>query len=195
MFTECRKDSDANSTRCLGSEKCSAPYAGRLCQRCASGYYPWFGRCTKCPDDFGWTVHNTLTVIYRYGIIWLLWVIINRFLCEELHMADSLLNSAQIAGVLGGFEVNWPVHLATFLGACGILDFDIDVTGPGCVVSWTWGHDMVLQLSLPLMVGLINVLHYWVRAVCYPAQDPLMDKLSRATIIQKYLGNEIRPNK
>ena len=33
------------------------------------------------------------------------------------------------AGVLGGFDLNWPASLAWFLNLCGILDFDIDVTG------------------------------------------------------------------
>jgi hypothetical protein len=71
-------------------------YTGRLCKRCNDGYYPWFGECLQCPDDFGWTAKNTLTVIYRYGIIWLLWIVVNRFLCETLMMADSLLNFAQM---------------------------------------------------------------------------------------------------
>ena len=105
------------------------PYSGRLCQRCNTGYYPWFGTCQRCPDDFGWTAANALTVIYRYGIIWLLWLFLNRFLCERLQMADSLLNFAQIAGVLGAFDLDWPEGLSYFLGLCGILDFDIDVTG------------------------------------------------------------------
>ncbi len=33
------------------------------------------------------------------------------------------------AGVIGGFDLNWPASLALFLKICGILDFDIDVTG------------------------------------------------------------------
>lgn len=69
-----------------------------------------------------------------------------------------LLNFAQIAGVLGGFDLNWPGEhrsgLAFFLDICGILDFDLDVTGPHCIVQWSWVHDMALQLSLPVMVGL-----------------------------------------
>ena len=129
-------------------------YTGRLCSRCNLGFYPWFGGCEPCPDKkFGLTVNNAFTVIYRYGIIWLLWVIVNRFLCEKLLMADSLLNFAQMyephgfcvctshgfcvcmshgfcsAGVLGGFDLDWPDGLSTFLRLCGILDFDIDVTG------------------------------------------------------------------
>jgi hypothetical protein len=91
-----------------------------------------------------------------------------------------LLNFAQIAGVLGGFELNWPgegvphpsyaahrflarlasyrcglagkYYISTFLDICGILDFDIDVTGPQCIVEWTWISNFYLQLSLPLVV-------------------------------------------
>ena len=37
-------------------------------------------------------------MIYRYGTIWLLWILVNRFLCEQLQMADAFLNFAQIAG-------------------------------------------------------------------------------------------------
>ena len=55
-------------------------YTGRDCARCNEGYYPWFESCAKCPDPFGWTAKNALTVIYRYGTIWLLWMIINRVL-------------------------------------------------------------------------------------------------------------------
>jgi hypothetical protein len=71
-------------------------YTGRLCKRCNRGYYPWFGECLQCPDDFAWTAKNTLTVICQYGIIWLLWIVVNRLLCETLMMADSLLNFAQM---------------------------------------------------------------------------------------------------
>ncbi len=54
-------------------------------------------------------------MIYRSGIIKLAWIIIvNRFLCERLQMADLLLNFAQIAGTVGGFDLDWPESL-TFL--------------------------------------------------------------------------------
>ena len=125
-------------------------------------------------------------MIYRYGTIWLIWIIVNRFLCEQLQMADSLLNFAQIAGTLGGFDLAWPKSLETFLTLCGILDFDIDVTGPSCIVSWGWGHDLVLQLSMPLIVGLINVLQLAISSILYPVQYE--EKYRRATVIRKYLG-------
>ena len=58
---------------------------GRLCKNCHEGYHSWFGECLPCPDPFGWTPKNTLTAIYRYGIIWVLWMTVNRFLYPPSH--------------------------------------------------------------------------------------------------------------
>jgi hypothetical protein len=142
----------------------------------------------QCPDDFGWTAKNTLTVVYRYGVIWFVWIFVNRFLRETLLMSDSLLNFAQLCGVLGAFDLNWPANLGAFFSVCGLLDFDVDVTTPGCVVSWSWTHDMILQLSMPLVVGLVNVLECAILSVCWPTQDPEAAKFRRATAISKYLN-------
>ena len=106
--------------------------------------------------------------------------------CEHhLLMANSY---ARITGVLGGFDLLWPADLASLLALFGTLDFDVDVTGPGCVVLWTWGHDMVLQLSLPLLVGLINLLQYAVNSVVHPALELEEVKLRRAKVISKYFA-------
>jgi hypothetical protein len=59
---------------------------------------------------------------------------------------------------------------------------------PGCVVAWTWAYDMVLQLMLPLLVGLINVLEYMIKSVLHPAQHPDLVKHRRAAVISKYLA-------
>ena len=100
-------------------------------------------------------------------------------------MANSY---ARIIGVLGGFDLLWPADLASLLALFGTLDFDVDVTEPGCVVLWTWGHDMVLQLSLPLLVGLINLLEYAISSVVRPTQDVVIAQHRRANVIAKYLA-------
>ena len=64
-------------------------YAGNKCMQCAPGFYPWFDGCKSCPEPFGWTPKNTFTVIYRYGIILVLWIAVNRVLCERLQMMDA----------------------------------------------------------------------------------------------------------
>ena len=174
--------------RCMGGSDCSMQFSGRQCKRCSTGYYKFFQECIQCPDEFGWTVKNTFTLIFRYGSIWLLWIAVNRFFCEHLMMADSLLTFAQIAGVLGGFDLNWPDSISTFLAMCGTLDFDVDVTGPGCVLWWTWAHDMILQLSLPLVVGLVNVAQYMLLSVIRPSKDAAVVHHRRADVIYNYLA-------
>jgi hypothetical protein len=59
---------------------------------------------------------------------------------------------------------------------------------PECVVAWTWAHDMVLQLMLPLLVGLINLLEYMIKSVLHPAQHPGLVEHRRAAVISKYLA-------
>ena len=47
---------------------------------------------------------------------------------------------------------------------------------------------MVLQLMLPLLVGLINLLEYMIISVVHPAQHPSLVKHRRAAVISKYLA-------
>lgn len=47
---------------------------------------------------------------------------------------------------------------------------------------------MVLQLSLPLLVGLINLLQYAVNSVVHPALELEEVKLRRAKVISKYFA-------
>ncbi len=57
---------------------------------------------------------------------------VRRMVVSALYVACFLRSMSHgfcSAGVLGGFDLNWPASLAWFLNLCGILDFDIDVTG------------------------------------------------------------------
>ena len=47
---------------------------------------------------------------------------------------------------------------------------------------------MVLQLSLPLLVGLINLLEYAISSVVRPTQDVVIAQHRRANVIAKYLA-------
>jgi hypothetical protein len=99
-------------------------YQDVLCHRCNHGYYPLIGLCLECPER-GATVRNVGTAIGIYGAIWLLWLFINRFICEELIFMDTICNFCQVlplvytvandrsrlwqvTGTLGSFGLNWP---------------------------------------------------------------------------------------
>ena len=47
---------------------------------------------------------------------------------------------------------------------------------------------MVLQLMLPFVVGLINLLEYMINSVLHPTQHPGLVKHRRAAVISKYLA-------
>ena len=91
-------------------------YRGVKCYRCNEGYYPLIGLCLKCPE-VGVTAKNVGNVIATYGGVWLLWLIINRVISEELVFMDTICNFCQVTGALGGFSLNWP-------GCCSHLAFE-----------------------------------------------------------------------
>ena len=96
---------------CFGAQR----YRGRECARCNIGYYPWFDDCAKCPDPFGWTAKNALTVVYRYGTIWLLWMVINRILYVDSAIAPTAAAalsrvSARI-GIVGVTSCSWQTRM------------------------------------------------------------------------------------
>ena len=47
-----------------------------------------------------------------------------------------------------------------------ILDFDVDITGPHCIIPWRWQNDLILQMCLPIFVRLRH-------SPRRPAQAPL----------------------
>ena len=85
--------------------------------QCAPGFYPWFDGCESCPEPFGWTPKNTFTVVYRYGIILVLWIAVNRVLCERLQMMDAYApRSAPRVGALA--SVSCTFGRRSFTSAC-----------------------------------------------------------------------------
>jgi hypothetical protein len=69
---------------------------------------------TAILDDAGWwnekeaSPANVGVVIGTYGFVWLLWLLLNRFVCESFVMMDSFMSFAQIAGTLGDMDLHWP---------------------------------------------------------------------------------------
>ncbi len=97
------------------------------------------------------------------------------------------LNFAQIGGSLGDIDVDWPERVGNLMYYLSLMDFDVDVSsttaapfsessgalaafhrfccsyqvsGPDCLLPWTWFHDFYFQMTLPVAVLIINGLHY-----------------------------------
>ena len=59
------------------------------------------GLCLECPDDrVGISIANVGNVIAIYGSIWLLWLLINRIISEELVFMDTICNFCQVRRAL-----------------------------------------------------------------------------------------------
>jgi hypothetical protein len=56
------------------------------------------GLCDVAVGRAGTTTRNIGMTIITYGMVWVLWLIVNRFLCEYITMVDGYLTFAQIAG-------------------------------------------------------------------------------------------------
>ena len=72
----------------------------------------------------------------------------------------ALVILRQVTGTLGGFGLNWPESLGKFLSYAGILDFDVDVTSPQCILDWRWVDDLRLQMALPIACAVVNFAQY-----------------------------------
>ena len=72
-------------------------WKGTLCFECNVDHYPLIGLCLECPDrGAGATTRNIGNMIAIYGGIWLMWLLLNRVLCEKLVFMDSIINFCQV---------------------------------------------------------------------------------------------------
>ena len=123
------------------------PYQGRDCGRCNRGYYPFFGDCLQCPDPFGYTSKNALTVFSRYLIIWLLWMFINRILYAvrpmELQQSHALLlptaaqhsvylRTVTFTGLAGATTCSWQTRTPYSIGRQPRAESAFDRGGCSC---------------------------------------------------------------
>ena len=146
--------------------KCASGYTGTACTRCALDHYVLLGKCYEC-DTMWKKVKSVLFVILVVG----LWVVINKFLCEELDSLDVFLAFAQMSNVVGSINIEWPPGISDkIFRIAAILNFDVsshacntpevqpvmqqvDIISLGCIIpGWGWTADFVLQLVLPIFV-------------------------------------------
>uniref|UniRef100_A0A061R6Y8 Uncharacterized protein n=2 Tax=Tetraselmis sp. GSL018 TaxID=582737 RepID=A0A061R6Y8_9CHLO len=91
----------------------------------------------------------------------------NRIAASRYEAVDLTLIFFQNALTVGSFSLDWGSWLKDgpfFLLA--IVNFDVDYFTPDClrkygVGTWTYGHSLLLQLLLPVVVILLPAAHYW----------------------------------
>jgi len=147
--------------RSNSSSLCVGQAEGTLCANCAEGYFHLGGRCTKCLQP------EALFVIGCILAIIFAWYLMNRIAASRYEAVDLTLIFFQNASTIGSFSLNWSEWLKSgpffFLA---IVNFDVDYFNPDCLSTdgyqaWTYGHSLVLQLLLPVLVSGASVACYF----------------------------------
>ncbi|GMH43963.1 hypothetical protein BSKO_11897 [Bryopsis sp. KO-2023] len=137
--------------RCLGGilSECKSGYAGRFCGECSDGHFNLIDSCYTCFPRIG-------VVFVLLGLV-LVWYLINAVFAQNVESLEMILNWAQLANVIGDLQLRWPYMLTQTFAFANILDFDVDILEPKCLIpNWSFVHNMVVQLMLPVIISIIS---------------------------------------
>eukprot|EP01025_Chloroclados_australasicus_P059867 TRINITY_DN7603_c0_g1_i1.p1 TRINITY_DN7603_c0_g1~~TRINITY_DN7603_c0_g1_i1.p1 ORF type:complete len:1470 (-),score=133.53 TRINITY_DN7603_c0_g1_i1:1759-5634(-) len=147
---------------CLGGMEslCKEGYDGKICEGCADGYYQIFGQCQNCPAK--------IVLIFQVTGIVIAWWIINTVMSRNMETFDVILSWVQLLSVVGAFEMNWPSSIYRILNLAALFAFEVDIIELSCLVpNWGFYHNFVVQLSMPIVVGVCAMLSYFVSYLVY----------------------------
>ncbi|KAK3239606.1 hypothetical protein CYMTET_50475, partial [Cymbomonas tetramitiformis] len=140
---------------------CSMRHTGRLCHRCASGYYELGGECTKCPASY--TAKLLLNVGGGAALV-ALWTFVAVYLSVVFTSLDIFLLHIQMNSMVHSFKLGWPSSLDTWAQAMNVLDFDIDFMKPQCLFEhFSYRNMFHIQLTMPAVFCLIVSFLYIIR--------------------------------
>lgn len=144
----------------------------RLCSSCSDGYFGLSGRCLKCTCPAGQFVAIIAVIVA--------WYILNVVISSNMPSFEILLSWAQLANVIGEVNLQWPNSLNKVFATANILDFDVDILEPRCIISdWSYRWNFVVQLLLPLFMGLLAVIGYGLSRLVFSFSKNLSDDSQR----------------
>ena len=150
-------DDEDNPCRADVRNVCPAGYQGRLCKQCQQNYFTLGDKCLKCRQPYYLFVIGTVLCIIVF------WYVINRVVANKYQAVDLMLIFLQNASTVTAFKCNWAPMLVNHpFWALAIVNFDVTFVSPECTWgSWGYGHSLVLQFLLPLIVAGIYILLFF----------------------------------
>ena len=125
----------------------------RLCSQCSDGYFGLIDNCYKCSQTAG--------LIAAIVGLMVAWYILNVVISFNMPSLEMLLSWAQLANVIGEVNLQWPPALNKVFGIANILDFDVDILEPSCLIpSWSYRWNFVVQLLLPVFMASLAFIGY-----------------------------------
>lgn len=134
------------------SQICKEGHNGRLCSQCADGFFKVGDSCSKCWDTFP----TILVMLLVFGI----WYLINLIVSRRVDTLELILNWAQLANVIGSLPLNWEPMIEKVFNAASLLDFDVDIVEPACLMKWSFFHNFSVQMLLPAIMSSMVLLWY-----------------------------------
>ncbi|GMH35618.1 hypothetical protein BSKO_03486 [Bryopsis sp. KO-2023] len=123
-------------------ELCSKGYENRGCSVCAYGFFRLAGECHACTGKVD-------TVLLLIGVF-VVWYSINKVVSDQVETVNGILNWAQLLNVIASLQLKWPTATTKFFNVVSFLDFDVDIVEPSCLGPWSFTHNYIVQLLLPV---------------------------------------------
>lgn len=79
---------------------------------------------------------------------------------KSVSSLEIMLNWAQLANVIGDVDLRWPGRLGKMFSIANVLDFDVDILEPSCLLNWSFTHNFMVQLLLPFFMSLLAYMGY-----------------------------------
>ena len=137
------------------------------------GYFSVVKRCHKCMHAFSIVI---LSLLILCG-----WYVINVTVSESVASLEMILGWAQLANIIGDVDLNWTPRVETMFGIAYSLDFDVNILEPNCLVAWSFHHNFILQLCLPVVMTSMAGTGYLLSAMLYTATERKWMKLDNRT--------------
>eukprot|EP01026_Neomeris_dumetosa_P055161 TRINITY_DN4996_c0_g1_i9.p1 TRINITY_DN4996_c0_g1~~TRINITY_DN4996_c0_g1_i9.p1 ORF type:complete len:705 (-),score=44.85 TRINITY_DN4996_c0_g1_i9:67-2181(-) len=147
---------------CVGGleDICKEGYTGRLCSQCKQGYHMFVNRCWPCSPAG--------EIVFYVFFVAFFWWFLNSVLMRFVDTFGVILNWFQLLRVVGLFAVDWPPSIFFMLSLTAIFAFEVDVIELTCLFpSFSFIHNFVLQLLLPVGVGVFSGVAYMCSYIYY----------------------------
>lgn len=118
------------------------------------GYFKAAGRCQRCP--------NKAVAVLMMIAVFVTWYLLNSVFSRQIEAFGVILIWVQLANIIGDLQLRWPHNLQVVYDITGVMDFDVDMVEPACLgINWTFTHNFVVQMLLPVLLAGVSVVIYW----------------------------------
>lgn len=145
-----------NPKACLGGGTCAPGYTGRLCGKCASGWYALNGSCRRCARALSILVGIALTLLALGVASALIWFNLARSISHKFATVSIGLMTLQILALFGKLQLDWGPIPETIFRVASTMSLNVQLTSPECSLDPSidaWQLRFWLTMALPMFAA------------------------------------------